>query len=147
MIVFQKKPRFKVNSMNRISFIMAVVVFFTAGCATIKEKTRMSDFEKVSKSYEQVMLDSDFEAAQGFTDPYAVREAVDLTAYEDFKIVEYQVKKGQVSNDKIEINQIAEVKYYRIDSLVVRTIRYEQLWKYDEVKKNWLLQTGLPEFK
>lgn len=133
--------------MNRISFLMAVVVFFTAGCAAIKEKTRMSDFEKVSKSYEQVMLDSDFEAAQGFTDPYAVREAVDLTAYEDFKIVEYQVKNGRVSDDKIQVNQIAEVKYYRIDSLVVRTIRYEQLWKYDEVKKTWLLQTGLPEFK
>ena len=147
MIVFLKKPIFKVNSMNRISFLMAVVVFFTAGCATIKEETRMSDFEKVSKSYEQVMLDSDFEAAQGFTDPYAVREAVDLTAYEDFKIVEYQVKKGRVSDDKIKVNQVAEVKYYRIDSLVVRTIRYEQLWKYDEVKKTWLLQTGLPVFK
>ena len=133
--------------MNRISFLMAVVVFFTAGCATIKEKTRMSDFEKVSHAYEKVMLDSDFETARGFTDPYAVREAADLTAYEDFKIVEYQVKNGQMSDDKIKINQIAEVKYYRIDSLVVRTIRYEQLWKYDEVKKTWLLQTGLPEFK
>jgi len=133
--------------MNRIIFLMAVVVFFTAGCATIKEKTRMADFEEISKAYEQVMLDSDFETAHGFTDPYIVREAADLTAYEDFKIVEYQVKKGQVSDDKIQVNQIAEVKYYRIDSLVVRTMRYEQLWKYDEVKKTWLLQTGLPEFK
>lgn len=133
--------------MNRISFLMAAVVFFTAGCATIKEKTRMSGFEKVSKAYEQVMLDSDFETAHGFRDPYAVRETVDLAAYEDFKIVEYQVKNGQVSDDKIQVNQIAEVKYYRIDSLVVRTMRYEQLWKYDEVKKTWFLQTGLPEFK
>lgn len=133
--------------MNRISFLMAVVVFFTVGCATIKEKTRMADFEKVSKSYEKVMLDSDFETAHRFTDSEAVREAADLKAYEDFRIVEYHVKKGQVSDDKIKINQIAEVKYYRNDSLVVRTIRYEQLWKYDEVKKTWLLQTGLPVFK
>jgi len=133
--------------MNRISFLMAVVVFFTVGCATIKEKTRMADFEKVTQAYERVMLDSDFETAHGFTDPHAVREEADFTAYEDFKIVEYQVKKGQVSDNKIEVNQTAEVKYYRIDSLIVRTMRYKQLWKYDDVKKTWLLQTDLPDFK
>jgi len=135
------------NLVGRISFFMAGAVFFTAGCATIKEATLMSSFEKVSQAYELVLLDSDFETAHGFIDPEVVREEVDFTAYKDIKIVEYHVKKGQVSNDKNMINQIAEVKYYRLDSLIVRTVRYKQLWQYDDVKKSWLLQTGLPELK
>jgi hypothetical protein len=126
---------------------MAGVVFFTAGCMAIKDATLMSGFEKVSQAYELVLLDSDFETAHGFIDPEVAREEVDFTAYKDIKIVEYQVKKGQVSNDKNRINQVAEVKYYRLDSLIVRTVRYNQLWKYDHVRKSWLLQTGLPELK
>ena len=133
--------------MGRIRFFMAGIVFFTAGCATIKEATLMSGFEKVSRAYELVLLDSDFETAHGFIDPEVVREEVDFTMYKDIKIVEYHVKQGQVSNDKNMINQIAEVKYYRLDSLIVRTVRYKQLWKYNDVKKSWLLQTGLPELK
>ena len=147
MIVFPKKLRFQVNSMYRTSFLIVVVIFFIAGCATIGEKRRIAGFEKVSRAYERIMLDSNFETAHGFTDLESVREEIDFTAYKDIKIVEYQVKKGWVSDDRIEVHQIVEVKYYRIDSLIVRTMRYEQLWKYDDVKKTWLLQAGLPEFK
>jgi hypothetical protein len=93
------------------------------------------------------MLDSDFESAYGFTNPDVVRSETDFTAHEDIKIVEYQVKNRQVSRDNIEVNQTVKIKYYKIHSPIVRTMRYEQLWKYDDVKKTWLLQTGLPEFK
>lgn len=133
--------------MVRISFLMAMIVFLTTGCTTIMEKVRLADFDEVSKAYEHVMLDSDFEVARGFSNPEIVRSDVDFTAYEDIKIVEYSVKKGQVSNDNIEVKQTAVVKYYRTDTLIVRTIQDEQLWKYDDVKKTWILQTGLPEFK
>jgi hypothetical protein len=136
-----------VNSMARISFLVVMAVFFTAGCTTIREKIRLSDFEEVSKAYEQVMLDSDFESAYGFTNPDVVRSETDFTAHEDIKIVEYQVKNRQVSRDNIEVNQTVKIKYYKIRSPIVRTMRYDQLWKYDDVKETWLLQTGLPEFK
>jgi hypothetical protein len=126
---------------------MAAVVLFTVGCATIKEKISMASFEKVSEAYKLVMLDSDFESAHGFRDPKAVRERPNFAAYKGLKIIEYEVKRVLMSDDKTEVNQTTEVKYYRIDSLVVRTTRYEQLWKYDDMKKTWLLQTGLPAFK
>ncbi len=123
--------------MFRISFLIVIVVFFTAGCATLMEKSRMAGFEKISRAYERIMLDSDFETAHGFTDLESVREVIDFTAYKDIKIVEYQVKKGWVSDDRIKVKQTVEVKYYRIDSLIVRTMRYEQLWKYDDMKKTF----------
>ncbi len=133
--------------MARISFLVVMAVFFADGCTTIKEKIRLADFKEVSKAYEHVMLDSDFESAYGFTNPDVVRSETDFTAHEDIKIIEYQVKKEQASRDKAEVNQSVKIKYYRITSPIVRTMRYEQLWKYDDVKKTWLLQTGLPEFK
>lgn len=132
--------------MNRLTLLMAVALFFTTGCATIMEASRVADFEEVSKAYERAMLDSDFETAHGFTDPEIVPE-VDFALYEDFKVVEYKVKKGKMSNAKTEVNETVEVKYYRVDRLVVETVRYGQLWKYDSVKKTWILKTGLPEFK
>ena len=133
--------------MARISFLVVMAVFFASGCTTIKEKIRLADFEKVSRAYEHVMLNSDFESAYAFTNPDVVRSKTDFTAYEDIKIIEYQVKNGQASRDKNEVNQSVKIKYYRDASPTVRTMRYEQLWKYDDVKKTWLLQTGLPEFK
>jgi len=133
--------------MARISFLVVMAVFFAAGCITIKEKVRLAVFEDVSKAYEHVMLDSDFESAYEFTNPDVVRSETDFMAHEDIRIVEYQVKKEQASRDKTEVNQSVKIKYYRIASPIVRTMRYEQLWKYDDVKKTWLIQTGLPEFK
>lgn len=133
--------------MYRIGFLIVGVIFFTAGCATITEKNRMAGFEEISKAYERIMLGSKFETAHGFTDPKSVRKGIEFTAYKGIKIVEYRVKEGWVSDDKLVVNQIVEMKYYRIDRLVVRTIRYEQLWKYDDLKNTWLLQTGLPELK
>ncbi|MBW1787135.1 MAG: hypothetical protein JRK53_11045 [Deltaproteobacteria bacterium] len=133
--------------MGRISFVIAVAVLFTVGCGTIKEKTRMTDFDNIARAYEHIMLESDFETAMEFTDSEAGPEDIDYTAYEDFKIVDYQVKKNTISEDKLEVTRTIELKYYKIDSLIVRTIRYEQVWKYDEEKKTWLLQTPLPELK
>ncbi len=118
-----------------------------ASLEKLKEKIRLADFEEISRAYEHVMLNSDFESAYEFINPDAVRSETDFTAYKDIKIVEYQVKKGQASRDKNEVNQSVKIKYYRNASPTVRTIRYEQLWKYDHVKKTWLLQTGLPKFK
>ncbi len=137
------------NSVARVIFLIAMVVFFSTGCTTLKDKIHLVGFENISKSFEQVMLDSDFEVARGFINPEILQKEkeTDVTQYEDIKIVEYRVKKGHLSNDINEINQTAEVKYYRMDSLIVRTIYYEQLWKYDDVRKSWILQTGLPKFK
>jgi hypothetical protein len=133
--------------MARISFLVVLAVFLAAGCTTIKEKIRLADFEKVSKAYEHVMLNSDFESAYDFTSPDVVRSETDFAAYKDIKIVKYRVKNGQASGDKNEVNQSVEIKYYSNANPTVRTMRYEQLWKYDDVKKTWLLETGLPIFK
>ncbi|MBW1819441.1 MAG: hypothetical protein JRJ60_20055, partial [Deltaproteobacteria bacterium] len=57
--------------MGRISFVIAVAVLFTVGCGTIKEKTRMTDFDNIARAYEHIMLESDFETAMEFTDSEA----------------------------------------------------------------------------
>ena len=90
--------------MARISFLVVMGVFFAAGCTTIKEKVRLADFEEVSKAYEHVMLDSDFESAYGFTNSDVVRSETDFTAHENIKILEYQIKKEQLSNQLQEQN-------------------------------------------
>ena len=133
--------------MRRISLVFAAVVLFAMGCGTIKEKTRMTDFDKNTRAFKHIMLESDFETAMGFIDDEAVPEEFDYTAYEDFKVVDYQVKKNEVSDDKMEVTRTIELKYYKIDSLIVRTVRYKQVWKFNEEKGDWRLTTPLPELK
>jgi len=89
--------------MARISFLVVMAVFFADGCTTIKEKIRLADFKEVSKAYEHVMLDSDFESAYGFTNPDVVRSETDFTAHEDIKIIEYQVKKNKRPETRLKL--------------------------------------------
>lgn len=128
-------------------FLILVVMLMTAGCATIGEMSRMKSLENVSQLYERVMLDSDFEAAQEFIDPGANPKQPDMAAYKDIKIVAYNVKKSKIAADASEISQSVEVQYYRTDNLVVKTMRVEQLWGYNETAKSWRLKNGLPQFK
>ena len=107
--------------MRRISIVIMVALTFVIGCGTIKEQTRMSDFDKMDRAYRHIMLESDYETAMGFTDSEVVSEDVDYTAYEKFKIVDYQVKKNKVSEDKLEITRTIQLKYSHCatsDSLV-----------------------------
>ena len=124
--------------------IIAVVLI---GCSTISEQSKMTRFEKISKRYRELMLLSEFEAAYRFGNTENMTEDVNLDALKNIRVTDYALKSYDVSNDRSEINQSVEMEYYWAGRYRVRTILDKQIWKYDEVKQTWVLQTGLPRFE
>lgn len=124
--------------------IMTVVLI---GCATISEQSRMTQFEKISKRYKELILLSEFESAYKFGGTENMLADENLDALKNIKVTDYDLKRYHISNDKLEINQSVEIEYHFLDTYKVRIILDKQIWKYDEEKETWILQTGLPRFE
>lgn len=131
----------------RLHLLLLTVFCIIIGCTTLNRSVRLAKLDDISKTYEHLIRDSDFTAALEFTSPEVNRSNIDLTAYDGIEVVEYKVLKGRVTSDNNDVHQTTEMKYYRTDTLVVHTIQFEQLWRYSNEKKTWLLQTALPELK
>ena len=127
-----------------LGFIITVVLI---GCATLAEHSRMTRFEKISERYKELVLLSEFEAACMFGDTENMIEDINFDALKNLKVTDYALKSYYISNDKLEINQSVEMEYHWLDEYRVRTILDKQIWKYDEEKKTWVLQTGFPRFE
>lgn len=125
-------------------FVITVVLF---GCATIAEQSIMTKFEKISERYKDLVLLSEFEAASMFVDKGGLTEDLNLDALKNVKVTDYSLKSYDISNDRLEIKQSVEMEYHWLNVYKVRTILDKQIWKYDEEKETWVLQTGLPRFE
>ncbi|HUU41441.1 MAG TPA: hypothetical protein VMW42_10920 [Desulfatiglandales bacterium] len=133
--------------MDKAKILIPLFVILIVGCVTISFNSRMENFENISKAYEKALSASDFETAYQFIDPQTIEGEMGFDKYKNIKVVEYEVKKSNLSGDNLEIYQIVEIGYYKLSSYVLRTIRHKELWKYNEENKSWLLQTSLPDFK
>jgi hypothetical protein len=117
------------------------------GCSTIEDKSIMTKFGKISERYKELVLLSEFEAASMSVDNGDFTENLNLDALKNVKVTEYALKSYDISNDRLEIKQSVEMEYYRLNVYKVRTILDKQIWKYNEEKETWILQTGLPRFE
>ena len=131
--------------MNGFRFLLLPLVFFLIGCATISGKSRLEKFTGIAKSFEIALRRSDFSTAAKFIDPSAPHHEVEPSDLKNIRIVDYEVKNIKVAEDKLEVLQDTELKYYHLDHNILNTIQYRQEWRYKTEDKVWLLQTGLPE--
>ena len=127
--------------------LFLIITLVLIGCATISEQSRMTRFDKKSERYKELVLLSEFEAAYKFGDTENMIEDINLDALKNIKVTDYALKNHYISNNKLEIKQSVEIEYHWLDIYRVRTILNKQIWKYDEGKETWVLQTGLPRFE
>ena len=132
--------------MKRMKIFIPYFIILIAGCANISGQVSTEKFDKISSTYEKVILRSQFFAASQFLDPTTTKGEIDLDKYENIKVVDYVAGNYIVSTDNSEIRQTIEIQYYWNDSFVLKTVRDDQIWKYYKEQKAWLLQTGLPAF-
>jgi hypothetical protein len=140
------KPQFpmKENPMSKFYLIVLVHILLILGCETIEKNSRMNDFFNYAKAYEFAVRDSKFETAAQFM--AAGREKIDFGPYRNIKVINYKVKKVTFSKDQLQAIQMVEIEYYPLNSHRLKTLRENQLWVYNDEKKGWFLNTGLPDF-
>jgi hypothetical protein len=108
----------------------------------------MNKFSEVSKAYGEAILWSHYEAANLYRKSGAAAgETTDFEKLKNIKVAMYDVMQVDLSEDKRRVNQVVEIKYYKLDNMIIKTVRDEQLWEYDSDEDRWYLSSGLPQFK
>jgi len=129
------------------NMIIAFLICLPLGCASISEQAKMEAYDRTMDAYQTTMRLSDYNAACKYVDPAETVRKDCLQQYEKVKIVSYDVRGVNVTEDKLEVTQTVEVEYFFVDRYVVKKIEYEQTWRYMKEMASWLLQTGPPHFE
>jgi hypothetical protein len=131
--------------MHRHLLCTLVAVLSLMACAGIAQRSKLDKFEEMDRTYKQALLASDFAGAARLIDPTANPKPFDPAKARLLKIVDYKPTHVDVSEDLLTIKQQVSLKYFMLNTNLLRTMDYQQTWKYKEDYKVWLLQTELPD--
>ena len=135
-------------AMKHLRVAISLLALLIAGCASVPDLVRQTKFGRTVRAYEKAIRWSEFETAEVFLkDTAKEKKPPDLNKLKLIKVIEYEVKETALLKDQSRVLQVAEIQYYRDDSIVVKTVTDHQVWEYDATKKNWYLLSGLPDFK
>ena len=124
------------------------LLLFVAGCASVSDRLTMNKFGEASSAYGEAILFSHYEAANLYRKSGgAADKPPDFEKLKNIKVAMYDVKQVDLSEDKRHVSQVVEIKYYKQDNMIIKTVRDEQLWEYDPDDNRWYLSSGLPQFK
>ena len=134
--------------MKKSKWIIPLLPLLILGCASYQLSRQMENFDLVSKNYGKALKWSDFQAAYHFRkDAQTGSNPPDFRELQLAKVASYEVRQFTVSEDKSQVLQAVEIKYYKVNYTVVKTIIDHQVWEYDPEDKIWYILTELPDFK
>ena len=137
----------KKNRINGFIIVLLCGVMLGA-CATLTDQHRMEKFSDITRAYGKAVFWSEFEAAYAFRKEAKTGENLpDFQFLKNFKVTSYELKQIYPSGDGMQVRQVVEIDYYRINEVVVKTIRDHQLWEYDSRDGIWYLKSDLPKFE
>jgi uncharacterized protein YceK len=122
-----------------------------SACSSIKNFTVADEFEKSSRSYNQMLRWHEWgKAALAFPvgslrEEYALR----IKSAGNVTVTDFRVKSLECNPEKGEAKVAIDIDYYIPPSVTIKTVEDNQKWAYidDNGHKRWRLTTLLPEFK
>lgn len=105
----------------------------------------MNKFAPAAESYAKVIQWSDFETASFFAKN--LKSKPDLDKLKNIKVISYEVKRITHQREQLKVLQTIDLSYYIKDQLREKSLRYQEVWEYDEIDGSWYLTSGLPEFQ
>lgn len=135
-------------SMRRFPLIAIpalLLVLLMNGCAS---DVRSENLTSTLERYASVMRWGDFASAEEFVDPKVREEhplsSVELSRFSQVRVSSYDDGDGPVAGGDNEARQIVQLGLINLNTQAGRTVVDHQLWRYDPVKKQWWLMSGLP---
>ena len=113
--------------------------------AACSHDIQLMRLEETLSAYGSAVRWSRFETAADFQTE-AARRPVDPEAYKDIHITGYDVVYRHEANDRKSVKQTAEIRYFFEHEGVEKKLIDRQMWKFDEQKKQWFLETAIPGF-
>ena len=127
------------------AFVLALCVLL-AGCAS---DIKRNSIDRVQYAYSAAIRWGDFEGAWQLADP-EYRKAhpmtdLELARYSQIQVTSYHDLATQTLPDGDIVREI-EINLVNRHTLVERTTRYTERWRFDPAAKTWWLVGGLPDF-
>ncbi len=133
---------------KKLRLSVFLLLLLVPGCASVSDRLTMNKFSEASKAYGEAILWSHYEAANLYRKSGgAASKPPDFEKFKNIKVAMYDVKQIDLSEDKRHVSQVVEIKYYKQDNMIIKTVRDEQMWEYDPDENRWYLSSGLPQFK
>ncbi len=127
-------------------FLVGIMII---GCASIGDMNRLNRFNEIAKDYEIAMRWSDFETVNSYRKEGKSEDSFEKVQRlkSDIQVISYDVRDISVSSDHNRVQQVVEIHYYKLDQMIEKTLKTEEVWEYDKDQKMWRLRGGFPEFK
>jgi len=129
-----------------IVLVLAVLAVALSGCPSNQaEKSR----GEALKQYETIIRWSQWDAAADFIAPEYLAEhpisRLDMDRLRLFRVTTYTVRSTGLYDEGMTVRQVVEIKMFNANQAVERTVIDEQVWRYHEDIKRWMLHSGLPD--
>ena len=145
-VAMQPTPGTQLKPALLKTMLLLLSVLALAGCAS---GTKTNELDKVQYAYSAAIRWGDFEGAWQLVDP-EYRDAhplstLELERYKQIQVTGYRDLAAQATPDGIAVREI-QVGMVNRHTLVERSLRYTERWRYDPEAKTWWLTVGLPDF-
>lgn len=139
-------PTLKVGMQLRIGLLWLLAACALAGCASTG---RVNELDKVQYAYSAAIRWGDFEGAWQLVDPEYRKQHplsdIEFERYKQIQVSGYRDLAAQTMADGSAMREI-QIGVINRHTLVERSLRYTEHWRYDPATKRWWLTVGLPDF-
>jgi hypothetical protein len=152
-LTFRIRPTIGDNArMNRLPlfrpFSLLFVALLLTACSGAGTKPDMLDRTLYAYSAAIRWDEGNIDAALAFVDPKYQQthpmSSIELERFKQVRVSGYYVK-GSQQISETEYAQRVEIRLFNIHTQAERAVIDDQVWRWDEPAKTWLLTTGLPK--
>jgi len=133
------------NTIFRTLLVLGMATLLS-GCPETKED---KDLSETLLQYETIVRWAQWDAAANFVSPEYQEEhpitRLDLDRLRLFRVTQYIIRSSVPVDEGNGLIQVVEIRMFNKNQARERSIIDEQLWKYNEETKRWLLHSGLPD--
>ncbi|MBS0571077.1 MAG: hypothetical protein JSS28_10740 [Proteobacteria bacterium] len=132
--------------MRTVCLICGLVLL--AGCASMNAQSESRALQLTLAAYANAIRWGDISQAIPFVDPETMQKhpltPLDIERYKQVHFATYS-EQAAVPVGPHQVRQVVRISLVNVNTQVERSIVDNQLWRYDEAKKHWLLVSGLPD--
>lgn len=125
-------------------FILSWVLTSLTSCSITPDEMEMLD--KSLSSYERAIRWGDFTVAKSFHKGDPVLHPIERRRLKLYRVTDYTVL-SNVTPDLNNAHLLVEIKYYKNDRPVIKTLTIKQDWKRDEKTGIWYVDSKFPDFR
>lgn len=132
-----------IKSFVKLNLLLVLIGTFSA-CAVSPDEMELLD--KSTRSYERAIRWGEFARAKSFHKKSPVLPDFERRRMKNYRVTNYTVLQNDTPN-KFNSYLLVEIKFYKNDRPVIKSITVKQHWKRDEGSQLWYLDSEFPVFK